>query len=156
MRHSFAALALLACTFAAPAAFAEDALTVSPAAVSASPAPYWNGDTNYPLIYREGSSVWYISQNSARITANDASSLVFSVSLFRVDTEKDPSAYEFSRFWFRKPQSSDKYAIYVRNGEMGAWVPRRLDETAPDTEGLRSIFLAGWEAATGFPYDSSL
>ena len=137
------ALILSALLFAAP--FAE-----------AAPAPCWNGDADYPLAAEEGSAAWYLHRSSARIAANDASALVFSVDVFVVDMENDPASSEFHRWWFRKPQSEDPYTVYMRQGDGGEWSPLLL--TSEDAEDRRAarLFLTGWEAATGFPYGVSL
>ncbi len=129
-------------------------LLIPAASRADSPAPYWNQDTAYPLISSD-SGVWYLDTKSAQIVSNTSDSLIFSVSVLLVDPAKDPNAYEFSRYWFKKPQSQDKYAIYFRHGDGGDWTPLSLsDDAAP--QNLKNLFLTGWQAATGFPYDTEL
>ena len=118
------------------------------------PAPFWNSDAAYPLISAD-SGVWYLDTQSAHILSNTADSLVFSVNVLLVDPEKDPNAYEFSRYWFRKPQSEDKYTVYVRHGDGGEWTKLSLQDPAAP-QNLKNLFLTGWQAATGFPYDPSI
>lgn len=142
LRYTLHGLVLSACLLVPSVSYAEP------------PAPFWNSDAAYPLISAD-SGVWYLDTKSAHILSNTADSLVFSVNVLLVDPAKDPNAYEFSRYWFRKPQSEDKYTIYVRHGDIGEWTLLNLQDTAAP-QNLKNLFLAGWQAATGFPYDPSI
>lgn len=131
-------------------------LLLPAAAAEAAPAEYWNNNADFPIIATDdGGYAWYLNRGSARIAANDAESLIFSVDVLRVDAEQDPSAFEFHRWWFRKPQSEDPYTVFMRQGDAGDWSP--LDLRAADAESLSAVrlFLAGWQAATGFSYGLS-
>ena len=130
-------------------------LLVSSAAISHGAAPYWNGDQAYPLVYSRSGAVWYLDTASANISANNADGLIFSVNILVVDPAKDPNAYEFSRYWFRKPQSEDRYAVYMRHGDIGEWTLLRLKDPAAPQD-MQNLFLTGWEAATGFTYDPAI
>ena len=130
-------------------------LLVSSASISNGAALYWNEDRAYPLVYSQSGTVWYLDTASAKVSSNNADGLIFSVNILLVDPAKDPNAYEFSRYWFRKPQSTDRYAVYVRHGDIGEWTPLRLNDPA-SPQNLQNLFLTGWEAATGFTYDPAL
>ncbi len=119
-------------------------------AAAAEPAGYWNGDPDFPLACSDGGEAWYLHRSAAKITANDAAALVFSADVFVVQAGQDPNAYEFRRYWFRKPQSEDPYTVYVRQGDAGEWTALSLAD--PEDRTAAALFLAGWEAAAGFPY----
>lgn len=113
---------------------------------------YYNGDTNWPIIWGHQGYAGYMDRSSVVILKDDEQGIKFAYRAIGINfNHQPPEVRGYGTTWFYKPWSEPDIA-YVKYKENGQWYRFRISDKYGYNRSRRQGFLLGWEIAKGSEY----
>ena len=112
-------------------------------------AQYYNGDSNYPLVYGHQGVAWYLDKSSIVVKKNDSEGNAFACNVITVNETGNISGTK--TYWYYKVAGEDMGTAYSSPDGQN-WQAFEVGSTFGYMQVLVKTFKIGWYAAFGYSY----
>jgi hypothetical protein len=108
---------------------------------------YFNGDTNYVLIYGHQGNSWYLDKSSVVVKESSKKANAFACVVISVDVNGNVSGDK--TYWYYQPCQRDNFneAFYSNDGK--TWKSFNVNDSAGYMQVVIGGFKTGWKVAFG-------